>query len=76
VAKTRGEGWLGARRHVDAHFHALGFVAATGGNVLAPAGWLIAALGWAAYGTHDAHLRSVLGKWERTIEKWRESSRR
>ena len=55
---------------------ALAFVTAAEGSVLATSGWLFAALGWAAFGTHDAQLRRVLEKWEPTIQKWKESSRR
>ena len=55
---------------------ALAFVTAAEGSVLATSGWIFSALGWAAYGTHDAQLRRVLEKWEPTIQKWKESSRR
>jgi uncharacterized membrane protein len=48
---------------------ALSLISAAEGSVLATSAWLTAALGWAAYGTHDAHLRRVLRKWERTIDR-------
>ena len=61
----------------------LALAVAAEGSTLAWSGWLFSALGWAAYGTTDAHRRRVLEereetfqKWRDTIEKWKESSRR